>query len=216
MQDVEECVASEGRRARKLREAKVATQRAGLELCAEHGYAAVTVEMIADRAGISPRTFYNYFPSREAALLGEAKPTPTEEAVEAFISRDDCSDVEAFALMMAQAWSASEPDRELFRLRRAVIDANPELAGVNLGRISESRAHYAAIVRRRLEARYPELDEAAIEVESSLTVAIAMSAIQAVAKDWMAGGAALDADLTALIHELFPRVRRLTQPADAS
>ena len=207
---------SEGRRARKLRKAKAATQRAGLELCAEHGYAAVTVEMIADRAGISPRTFYNYFPSREAALLGEAKPMPTEEAIAAFISRDDCSDVEAFALMMAQAWSASEPDRELFRLRRAVIDANPELAGVNIGRISESRAQFAELVRRRLEVRYPELDEHALDLESSLTVAMAMSVIQAVAKDWMSATEASDTDLTALIHELFPRVRRLTRPADAS
>ncbi|WP_234986637.1 TetR/AcrR family transcriptional regulator [Demequina sp. NBRC 110055] len=216
MQEVEQCAAPEGRRERKLREAKLATQRAGLELCAEHGYAAVTVEMIADRAGISPRTFYNYFPSREAALLGEAKPTPTEEALEVFIARDDCSDVEAFALMMAQAWAASEPDRDLFRLRRAVIDANPELAGVNIGRISESRTHFAGLVRRRLEVHYPHLTEHDLELESTLTVAIAMGAIQAIAKDWMSSTDARDADLTALIHELFPRVRRLTRPADAS
>lgn len=216
MQEVEECVPAEGRRERKLREAKLATQRAGLELCAELGYSAVTVEMIADRAGISPRTFYNYFPSREIALLGEMKPAPADAAIEEFVARDDCSDVEAFALMMAQAWVASMPDRELFRLRRQVIDANPELAGVNLSRISESRAQYAAIVRLRLEARYPELDAEAIELESSLTVALAMAAVQAAAKDWLAGGDALDADLTALIHALFPRVRRLTRPADAS
>lgn len=216
VQPSEECVPTEGRRERKLREAKAATQRAGLELCLEHGYGAVTVEMIADRAGISPRTFYNYFSSREAALLGDGKPRPDEAMIATFIERDDVSDVEAFAVMMAEAWAKSEPDKALFRLRRRVIDSAPELAAVNIGRIAEARADYAAIVGRRLAARYPDLTDAERDLEGTLTVAIAMGAIQAVARDWMRGDDDQTGPLTALVHDLFPRVRRLTQAAPAS
>lgn len=59
-----------GLRERKKRARREALIDATHRLVAEHGLDAVTVDAICADAGVSPRTFFNYFESKDDAVLG--------------------------------------------------------------------------------------------------------------------------------------------------
>ncbi len=59
-----------GLRERKKAETRRALRVAAFELAAERGPDHVTVADIADAANVSVRTFFNYYPSKESAIVG--------------------------------------------------------------------------------------------------------------------------------------------------
>jgi AcrR family transcriptional regulator len=60
---------TQGLRERKRHETAGRIIEKGLKLFVKHGYEATTVDAIANAAGISRRTFFHYFKSKEAILL---------------------------------------------------------------------------------------------------------------------------------------------------
>jgi AcrR family transcriptional regulator len=59
-----------GKRERRKRATLLALRVAAIDLSARRGFSNVTVEDIAGAAGVSVRTFFNYFDSKETALVG--------------------------------------------------------------------------------------------------------------------------------------------------
>ncbi len=78
----------QGLRQRKRRETHERIIEKGLKLFVKNGYEATTLDAIADAAGISRRTFFYYFTSKEDVLLaardsgfrGALRPTMLEES----------------------------------------------------------------------------------------------------------------------------------------
>jgi AcrR family transcriptional regulator len=60
-----------GRRERKRLETRNGLAAVALELFAERGFDAVTVNDIADRADVDPSTFYRHFVTKEAVIFAE-------------------------------------------------------------------------------------------------------------------------------------------------
>jgi AcrR family transcriptional regulator len=60
---------SEGLRERKKRETREAIARTAMKLFAARGFDAVTVADVAEAAGVSEKTVFNYFPAKEDLVL---------------------------------------------------------------------------------------------------------------------------------------------------
>lgn len=59
------------RRIRRIQAARLAVERAALSLFAEQGYEQTTVEEIAEAVGISVRTLFRYYSSKQHILFGD-------------------------------------------------------------------------------------------------------------------------------------------------
>ncbi|WP_406493689.1 TetR/AcrR family transcriptional regulator [Streptomyces sp. NBC_00846] len=134
-----------GLRERKKEATRQAVHEATLRLAIKHGFDHVTVEAVADAAGISRRTFSNYFTGKEDALLyGEEQ--QVRELVRTM--RDRPAEETAWAALraaMAQfAERVAPPERE-WALRTRLAMRHPSL-------LARQLANHAALERDLADA----------------------------------------------------------------
>lgn len=126
--------------------------KAALELYAEHGYDNVTVTQIAERAGITRRSYFRYFPDKREVLFAgsERLPAALHQAV---LAADPAAPPLSTALgAVADVGTHLVGQVAHSATRRAVIAASPELT-------ERERTKLAAVttaIREALEHRHVE------------------------------------------------------------
>jgi len=141
-----------GLRERKRLATRRAIQVAAVEIAAEHGVDRVTVDEISRIADISPRTFFNYFPTKEAALIGDGPQLPADAAVETFVQAGPESIFAAIATLLTHASAAASEDHELTALRRRVLKQHPHLFAMRMATMRQFEGELEALIVRRLIA----------------------------------------------------------------
>ena len=126
--------APETRRERKKRATRLALKAAALDLIAARGYANVTVEDIADAADVSVRTFFNYFASKEAAIIGEDPDLVPAMAAELIALPADLAPLEALRAVLfdrirtvGEDIHLSGEDHAVWLRRFSVVRSQPEV-----------------------------------------------------------------------------------------
>lgn len=190
----------EGLRARKRRRTSAAIQRAALELALERGDLHPPVDAIASRADVSPRTFFNYFATRDEALVGEPMQFPDD--ADPTVGHDLLDMLETIALLVL---GDRELDRDLILLRRDVMRQHPELFA---RRVVQSHEIEQQLIR--LAERRATLDGSDRPHERGRIAAlVAMGALRAGWMRWVdrAGGETLEAAVRATFDEVRSMVR---------
>ena len=182
-----------GLRERKKAATRLALHEAALRLVAERGLDSVSVDDIADRADVSPRTFFNYFPSKDDAVVG-LDPTRTGSTAEAFRARPaDESPVEALRAVQREGATEMSQDPELWPLRMKVIDAHPALIGRLTAVFGEAERVLAEAIATRTGTAV------GVDVYPTLLAATSSSVMRTSLYRWLTSG--FTASLPRLVDE---------------
>jgi AcrR family transcriptional regulator len=179
-----------GLRERKKTATRLALHEAALRLVAERGLENVSVDDIAERADVSPRTFFNYFATKDDAVLGLA-PTATARQIAAFSARPAAeSALQAIRAVAREQAADMAQETELWPLRLRVIEAHPVLVGRLAAAFGKSERALADAIAERAGTR------AAAGLYPTLLAGVAGVAMRTALHHWLA------TDFTASLPDL--------------
>jgi AcrR family transcriptional regulator len=123
--------------------------QAAFELFTERGFEQVTVAEIAERAGLTERTFFRYFADKREVLFAGA-----DGFQDLFVSSvagapDSAAPIEAVAAALYAAAATFIAHEDGVRRRAAIIAAHPDLRERELVKLATVAAAVADALRRR-------------------------------------------------------------------
>jgi AcrR family transcriptional regulator len=184
-------------RDRKKLRTKQQLIKAAVELFSERGFDSVTVEEIAERAWVSERTFFRYFPSKEDVLW----PDSTEQLAmfqAAIVARPDTErPLEAVQNAMLELAGLMEVDTAFPVARAGIVADTPGLMARDMLEYSHWEHTVCDAIRQRTGA-------AEDDVAPKMAAVVAGGALRVAFERWTADGAT--GDLREMISGAFAAV----------
>jgi AcrR family transcriptional regulator len=137
-----------------------------MALYSERGFQDTTVAEIAERAGLTERTFFRHFADKREVLFAGAEEFQELLAGAAAGAPEDAGPLEAVAAGLEAAAGFIEGRAEFSRQRQAIINANVELQERELVKLARLSAALAEVLRGR------GVDEPAASVTAEAGIAV--------------------------------------------
>lgn len=194
---------------RRREETSESFEKAALALFAERGYHNVTVADVADAAGVTARTLFRYFPTKEDLLL--ALPRRSVARLELALSELEPSDepVQTVWQLLVDLSSYHRPAADTIQLwSRAIADAPEVLARMRGERVTVIEGALTAYFATSLGV------DTSTDVRPSVLAASLHAAERAVMNHWAAHQSR--PDLATLFEEAFSSLFQLHGSVDGS
>jgi len=171
---------------------------AALELFAERGYEQTTVAEIAERAGLTKRTFFRHYADKREVLF--AGSSQLQDLLETTVADApaDLAPIDAVARGVEAMAGVLQGRRDFARRRQAIIAASPELQERELTKLATLSAATAAVLRGRGVA-----DPAA-----SLAAEAGIAVFRVAFERWIADDE--DRDATEVVRDSFDALKAVT------
>ncbi|WP_159500401.1 TetR/AcrR family transcriptional regulator [Microbacterium sp. 18062] len=175
-----------GLRERKKRATENAIERAAVELALERGHGTVTIADVCARADVSRSTFFNYMPSREAALFGRPlRLAPAPIAASVLDASHDVPLVLAAYRVIVASIGHAHINAEVAAGRNRLIIEQPDSQPLILAPFLSLTAELVTCLAQWLRTNPSRRAVADIPLdrEASLTVSLAVGAFMALITD---------------------------------
>jgi AcrR family transcriptional regulator len=142
-------VTATGLRERKKAKTQAAIRAEAFRLFREQGYAATTIEQIAEAAEVSPSTFFRYFPTKEDVVLHDALDPLMIRELER--QPAELSVIQALRQGTRSVLASLTPEElEIERQREALILSVPELRAKSLSSLADTLGMLSEIIGKRV------------------------------------------------------------------
>jgi AcrR family transcriptional regulator len=129
-------------------DAKGRIAKAAMELYGQRGFDQTTVAQIAERAGVTERTFFRHFADKREVLFGASH--GLQDLMVGAVNRAPASAAPIDAVGAAlQAWAVVLNDREYSQQRQAIVAASEELRERELIKMATLASAIAETLRGR-------------------------------------------------------------------
>ena len=190
-----------GRRDRKRQETRARLERAAVTLVLRDGLEQTTVDAISELADVSPRTFFNYFDSKDSAILGRRDAASVAAALDAHAAStsDDervggADPARSIVHLIVTVLGAPTAGGSIQADRMEIVRRYPQLIADQLAQMMLVAGQLTDAVVRLLSSRpgFADAGDAARGLRAEMVLGVCGTAVRVAVKEWASSGT--DAD----------------------